>query len=238
MQLPPGVKAVWDLDKAHRETTPTRERICINGLWQWQPAGNKSDGVPADGWGYFKVPGPWPRLANNAQKESQTVYAHPSWKDTSLEGVNAAWYRREISVPEQWKGRRVILSLECLNSRAAVYVDGQKAGEAFFPSGEVDLTPICRPGSRHMLAIKVTALPLRDIVAVFSDSNAPDGAGEPSHAAACAGMSISPEFLPARIADVKVDTSVRKGEITFHAALEGMTADKRYFLRPGRRARE
>ncbi|MDW8026692.1 MAG: hypothetical protein RMK18_12650, partial [Armatimonadota bacterium] len=36
--LPPGVKVVWDIDKAYRETTATRERICINGLWQWQPA--------------------------------------------------------------------------------------------------------------------------------------------------------------------------------------------------------
>ncbi len=36
--LPQGVKVVWDMGKAYRETTPTRERICINGLWRWQPA--------------------------------------------------------------------------------------------------------------------------------------------------------------------------------------------------------
>jgi len=34
--LPAGAKAVWDLDKAFRETTYSRERICING--QWQPS--------------------------------------------------------------------------------------------------------------------------------------------------------------------------------------------------------
>lgn len=32
-KLPEGVKAVWDLNSAYRETTPTRERICINGLY-------------------------------------------------------------------------------------------------------------------------------------------------------------------------------------------------------------
>ena len=32
--LPPGVKAVWNLNAAHREWTPTRERVCINGLWR------------------------------------------------------------------------------------------------------------------------------------------------------------------------------------------------------------
>src|SRR5438128_7440205 len=37
--LPPGVKAVWDLEKAHRDKTPTRERVCLNGLWRWQPGG-------------------------------------------------------------------------------------------------------------------------------------------------------------------------------------------------------
>ena len=40
--LPRGVKAVWNLDKAYRETTPTRERICINGLWRWQPAASRT----------------------------------------------------------------------------------------------------------------------------------------------------------------------------------------------------
>ena len=43
--LPESVKAVWDLGKAYHETTPTRERICINGLWRWQPAGKGTGGA-------------------------------------------------------------------------------------------------------------------------------------------------------------------------------------------------
>ena len=31
--LPEGVKAVWDENKAYHETTTTRERVCLNGLW-------------------------------------------------------------------------------------------------------------------------------------------------------------------------------------------------------------
>src|SRR5438105_8503285 len=30
VELPGGVKAVWDLSDASREATPTRERVCIN----------------------------------------------------------------------------------------------------------------------------------------------------------------------------------------------------------------
>src|SRR5437764_14601199 len=56
--LPAGVTAEWDLAKAYREETPSRGRICINGLWRWQPAIEAV--VPAGNWGFFKVPGPWP----------------------------------------------------------------------------------------------------------------------------------------------------------------------------------
>jgi hypothetical protein len=55
--LPHDGKAVWDLDKAHREKTATRERVWLNGLWRWQPATDTSNSVPTDQWGYFKVPG-------------------------------------------------------------------------------------------------------------------------------------------------------------------------------------
>src|SRR3954467_6945352 len=66
--LPDRVTAVWDSTKAYRETTPTRGKICINGLWRWQPvlsSGNEPESlsdkeVPHSGWGYFKVPGCWP----------------------------------------------------------------------------------------------------------------------------------------------------------------------------------
>src|ERR1035437_607503 len=56
LALPPGIKTVWDAEKAWRETTPTRERVCINGLWRWQPAVDNALEVPAASWGYYKVP--------------------------------------------------------------------------------------------------------------------------------------------------------------------------------------
>src|SRR6516162_11095665 len=66
--LPPGVKAVWELDKAHRDRTTTRERICLNGLWRWQPAQPDEGTVPTEGWGFYKVPGFWPGAASYIQE--------------------------------------------------------------------------------------------------------------------------------------------------------------------------
>ena len=103
--LPDGVKAVWDLKSAYAEKTPTRERVCLNGLWHWQPARETAD-VPTGNWGWFKVPGPWPGITDYLQKDSQTLYPHPAWSNDRLGGVTEAWYQREITVPGDWTGRR------------------------------------------------------------------------------------------------------------------------------------
>jgi hypothetical protein len=100
VSLPSGVKAVWDLGKADREKTPTRERVCLNGLWRWQPAREIKDAMPAGGWGYFKVPGFWPGNSSYIQEDCQTLHVHPSWKDADLRLITAAWYQREMTVPE------------------------------------------------------------------------------------------------------------------------------------------
>ena len=101
MGLPEGVEAVWGLEEAYRESTKTRQRICINGLWRWQPADPNRDEVPGGDWGHFKVPGCWPGITDYMQKDCQTVFAHPSWKEEDLRGTTAAWYQREITVPRQ-----------------------------------------------------------------------------------------------------------------------------------------
>src|SRR5262249_18433716 len=89
--LPAGVKAVWDFEKAQRDKTVSRERVCLNGLWRWQPA-KEGDAVPADNWGFFKVPGFWPGAASYIQEDNQTLYAHPSWKNADIRNLTAAWY--------------------------------------------------------------------------------------------------------------------------------------------------
>src|SRR4051812_13418772 len=72
--LPSGVQAVWDVNKAFHETTPTRERISLNGLWRWQPAEAKAQVPPKENWGFFKVPGSWPGITDYMQKDSQTLF--------------------------------------------------------------------------------------------------------------------------------------------------------------------
>jgi len=230
--LPKPVRAVWEVAAAHRESTLTRERICINGLWRWQPTTGPIDTVPGGAWGFFKVPGCWPGITNYMQKDSQTVHAHPSWRGRSLSQITRAWYQREITLPAAWTGRRVALSAEYLNSYAVVYVDGRRAGEIRFPAGEVDLTPICRPGRKHLLSMAVVALPLKGVMLSYSNTaTAVKVKGSVARRGLCGDVYLLAAPPGARLGNVEVDTSVRKGRITCAASLEGLDADRRYVLR-------
>jgi hypothetical protein len=254
--LPPGVKAVWDIGKAHKQTTPTREMICINGLWQWQPvvgdgrqqtadgsreSATASPQPPTDNWGYFKVPGPIPGTTDWMQKDSQLVYAHPSWKDTPLGNVTKMWYQREIEIPQNWKDRHIFLKASYVNSRAVVYITPHLAGtpgspdtgvpakydtgvpaklvgEILYPAGEVDLTAVCTPGKKYLLSIEVTALPIAEVIALFGDTNAPkQGAATVNRRGLCGDVFLASEPKGPKITDVRIETSVRKGEITVTA---------------------
>ena len=230
--LPDGVKPVWDLDKAARLTTPTREQICINGLWRWQPSGGDTFNVPADGWGYFKVPGSWPGIENWIHKDCQTVYSHPSWKSAKLSGISCAWYQREIAIPVEWSGRRIAVSTEYLNSFATVFVDGNKVGEMRFPRGEVDLTSVCKPGGSYILTLQVTAMPLSAVMMSFSDTaSARKVKGSVEHRGLCGDVWLVSTPSGERIVEVKIDPSVREGELTIGAELVGLKAAASYALR-------
>jgi hypothetical protein len=229
--LPRDVMAVWNPAKAHRDATSTREQICINGLWRWQPAEPSSMSVPAGKWGYFKVPGCWPGVTDYLQKDCQTVHAHPSWKDTRMGNVSAAWYQREIAISSQWTGRRIVLSSECVNSLAIVYVDGTKAGEIRFPGGEVDLTAHCRPGGKHLLAMLVVALPLKAVLLSYNDTaSARQVKSTVPRRGLCGDLYVKSTPSGARIGDVKISTSVRQGRISFDVTLAGLDPNARYSL--------
>lgn len=229
--LPPGVKAVWDLDVAERLVTPTRERVCLNGLWRWQPARDDSAVPPTSQWGWFKVPGAWPGITDWMQKDCQTVYPHPTWQRENLATLTAAWYEREITVPPEWTGRRIALALRLLNSYAAVHLDGARVGELRFPGGELEL-PDCRPGRTHRLSLLVVAMPLAGVMMSYNDTaSARQVRGTVARRGLCGDVYLHGTPAGPHLDDVRLETSVRRGEITVDAALAAPAAGGRYILR-------
>jgi Glycosyl hydrolases family 2, sugar binding domain/Glycosyl hydrolases family 2 len=79
--------------------------------------------------------------------------------------VGAAWYTREIAIPEQWKGKQLFLFLERVLWKTEVWVDGKKLDQSatsLVASHNFDLTTLLTPG-KHILTIRVDNRKQQDI---------------------------------------------------------------------------
>lgn len=73
------------------------------------------------------------------------------------EYVGPAWYQKEVSVPEDWTGKRVSLFLERCKWSVKVWVDGRYVDEqdSLCTGQEFDLTDFLEPGETHRLTLCV-----------------------------------------------------------------------------------
>ena len=72
----------------------------------------------------------------------------PFWLKPVKYYKGAAWYQRDIDLPEEWRGKRVILFLERCHWESSVYVNGKEAGSqnSLATPHEYDITDMVIPG--------------------------------------------------------------------------------------------
>lgn len=87
----------------------------------------------------------------------------PFWLQPEKYFAGAAWYQREIEIPANWAGRRVVLFLERAHWETRAWVDGKLIGtnQSLFTPHEYDLGQL-GPG-KHSLTLRVDNRPVIDI---------------------------------------------------------------------------
>jgi len=80
----------------------------------------------------------------------------PFWLTPLKHYVGPAWYQRRIDVPQNWRGKRIVLLLERCHWETKIWVDGAAAGmqDSLCTPQFHDLTGLLTPG-RHLLTIRV-----------------------------------------------------------------------------------
>ncbi|NLF98907.1 MAG: hypothetical protein GX565_02020, partial [Lentisphaerae bacterium] len=229
--LPPGADAEPEsLADAWRQTTATRERVCLSGLWRFRPVLPEDPAAavprPGDCWGWFKVPGIWPHGEWMPESGVQQVWLAPWLEERArLRDVEQAWYKRRFTVPDAWAGRRLTLTFTMLQTHAQAFVDGRPCGEVWYPGGELDLTGHLVPGREQELALRVTARPLTAERNAFM---APDriitDKASVNHKGITGDLFLTAQPAAARLEDVQVITSVRDRRVTFAAETAGLDA--------------
>lgn len=97
----------------------------------------------------------------------QDTYLNTSTGERCWRGE--AWYRKVLSVPEKWRGQRLLIEFQSVNIGATVYVNGHAIGgnSAVAQPGPVthvgsslpfvvDITPYVTFGADNLLAVKVS----------------------------------------------------------------------------------
>ena len=222
---PSGAEVSWSLDGAWSRSSSTNGKICLNGYWNFLPADNAGTAaVPQGEWGWFKVPGIWPNPQGLPHAvPAQDIHLPPGYAHSQTETadkLDQAWYRRTVTVPETWRGRRIEVDFTLLQTHARVFLDGRPAGEAWFPGGPVELTPLVKFGKPQELAVFVSAKPVEAGAERFM---APDRLVAGSSAINLKGLTgdvfLTSAPMQDRIVDIRVETSVRSGEIAFFVTL-------------------
>lgn len=86
----------------------------------------------------------------------------PFCPESSLSGIGrtdlmpAVWYRREVMIPSQWSGRRVLLHFQAVDYDATVWVNGQqvKRHRGGFTPFTCDLGDIVHPGEQVTVVVR------------------------------------------------------------------------------------
>ncbi|MCV9389302.1 sugar-binding domain-containing protein [Reichenbachiella ulvae] len=111
----------------------------LNGLWEFQEA-NETDRIPYD------------------QNLSETILVPYPW-ESALSGIRRqlesqrAWYRRTFSVPEKWKGQRVLMHFGAVDWEATVYINGRFVGthQGGFDAFYFDITAALEDGEQEVI---------------------------------------------------------------------------------------
>jgi beta-galactosidase/beta-glucuronidase len=75
----------------------------------------------------------------------------------SITGFQEMKYRRLFTIPENWKGKRILLHFEAVDYYARLWIDGKFAGEhkGGYDAFQFDITDFLRPGENHEINMVV-----------------------------------------------------------------------------------
>ena len=167
-----------------RGTSEGIDWICLNGPWefafdpdatgeqnQWFDPKPTPDSIYAL---QIQVPYPWESLAawgdeeqaDNATYLSKNAYITP--EDVTCGGLERGgnyrdeprhtigWYRKTVSIPENWGDKRVILKFGAVDWETTVWVNGQIIGthENGYLPFEFDITDALTPGEAAVIVVR------------------------------------------------------------------------------------
>ena len=124
----------------------TREQwLCLNGEWQFEI--DQGDSGLERG------------LLERELSDRITVPFCPESKLSGIENhdyYNAVWYRRQVQIPADWAGKRILLHFQAVDYDSTVWVNGTQVGRhrGGFTPFSCDLDGVAQPGDEISIVVR------------------------------------------------------------------------------------
>lgn len=106
------------------------------------------------------VPGCWEAQGVGEPSDERISYTHPGKASVPLRAVanGSGWYRRMVTVPVHWKGRRVWLKTGGVRARGRFWVNDVPVArlDDFIGTWKYDVTDLVRPGATNKIVVEVS----------------------------------------------------------------------------------
>lgn len=188
----------------------------LNGLWDY--AITDQDGMPSKFEGQILVPYPIESSLSGVMRP--------------LEPGKALWYKRDITIPEEWAGKKIILNFGAVDYQADVYVNGMggryKVGShtGGHTSFSVDITSRVS-GSNATIYVKVIDNTDENAQPVGKQRRYPNGGGDIFYTST-SGIWQTVWMEPvdySYIADIRTTPDVDNSSLSFDITVNGNTND-------------
>ncbi|HDZ19969.1 hypothetical protein LCGC14_0095490 [marine sediment metagenome] len=119
--------------------------LCLNGPWQFE-IDQADSGID--------------RGLLDRELEREIVVPFPPESEASGIGccdlMEAVWYRRDVDIPADWAGRKVLLHFQAVGTDATVWVNGQEVvrHRGCWTGFVADLAGVAGPGERAIIALR------------------------------------------------------------------------------------
>jgi beta-galactosidase len=154
--LAPELTAIGRLPMHTLRHDDPASRIELDGRWRFQLL-RAPDAEPGPDWSEADVPGCWTMQGFDDRPQYTNVQmpfagVPPAIPDDNPTGV----YERDLDVPADWAGRRLVLHVGAAESLLIVSIDGREIGisKDSHLAAEFDLSHVAAPG-RHRLTLRV-----------------------------------------------------------------------------------
>jgi hypothetical protein len=137
-------------------------KLCLNGSWRvtrWPFDVDETElaGPDCDDSSWQTVQQPGPVFYADPEESPATV---EKWNRVTLEHIHpedGAVIRRQASIPEAWRGKRIFLRFDAVYPAARFYCNGSCLGEHLsgLTPAEWDVTDIVTPGEQALVAVRL-----------------------------------------------------------------------------------